>query len=170
MSAIGTAIVFWLGGHMVLSGEFTVGTIVAFGAYLTQLYGPLSSLTNTRVEFATSLVSFERVFEVLDLPVDIDERPDAKKPANLKGRMRFEDVWFSYREKEGADGTAVFGLRDVERFSWGGRGRYVSLAEGETGTPRRPKRAPKEETEDSDRPRWALQGVSFESGPDSWPR
>ena len=165
VSAIGTAVVFWLGGHMVLSGEFTIGTIVAFGAYLTQLYGPLSSLTNTRVDFATSLVSFERVFEVLDLPVDIYERPDAKKPANLRGRVRFEDVSFSYREKEGADGTATFGLRDVERFSWGGRGRDVSLAEGEVGTPRRPKRAEKDREEEPDRPRWALQEVSFEVEP-----
>ena len=51
---------------MILQGVFTVGTIVAFGAYLTQLYGPLSSISNAHVEFATSMVSFERVFEVLD--------------------------------------------------------------------------------------------------------
>src|SRR5450756_1280781 len=67
-SSIGTALVFWWGGMLVLRGEFTVGNIVAFGAYLTQLYGPLMALTNARVEFATSMVSFERVFEVLDLP------------------------------------------------------------------------------------------------------
>ncbi len=165
VSAIGTAVVFWLGGHMVLSGEFTIGTIVAFGAYLTQLYGPLSSLTNTRVDFATSLVSFERVFEVLDLPVDIYERPDAKTPANIRGRVRFDDVWFSYLEGEDANGKTTFGLRDVERFSWGGRGRFVSLAEGEVGTPRRPKRRDKDQAEEPDRPRWALKGVSFEVQP-----
>ncbi|MGD9101099.1 MAG: ABC transporter ATP-binding protein, partial [Anaerolineae bacterium] len=61
--ALGTALVFWIGGHMVLRGTFSVGTIIAFGTYLRQLYGPLTSLTNARVEFATSLVSFERVFE-----------------------------------------------------------------------------------------------------------
>ena len=71
ISAVGTAVVFWVGGHLVLQGAFTVGTIVAFGAYLVQLYGPLSSISNANIEFATSLVSFERVFEVLDLPLEI---------------------------------------------------------------------------------------------------
>ncbi len=75
VGALGTALVFWLGGHLVLRGAFTVGTIIAFGTYLAQLYGPLSALTNARVEFATSMVSFERVFEVLDLPVEIADRP-----------------------------------------------------------------------------------------------
>jgi ATP-binding cassette subfamily B protein len=67
VSAVGTAVIFWLGGWLVLRGTFTVGTIVAFGAYLNQLYGPLMSMTNAPVEFAQSLVSFERVFEVIDL-------------------------------------------------------------------------------------------------------
>jgi len=64
VSAIGTAVVFWGGGYLVLQGVFTVGTIVAFGAYLTQLYGPLSAMSNAHIEFATSMVSFERVFEI----------------------------------------------------------------------------------------------------------
>src|SRR3712207_8693014 len=51
-------------------------TLVAFGFYVQQLYGPLAALTNARVELATSLVSFERVFEVLDLPAEIVDRPD----------------------------------------------------------------------------------------------
>ena len=76
-SAVGSALVFWVGGILVLRGEFTIGTIVAFTAYLNQLYGPLMALTNARVEFATSMVSFERVFEVLDLPVEITEKADA---------------------------------------------------------------------------------------------
>src|SRR5215208_3107071 len=77
VGAIGTAVVYWAGGYLVLTDQLTVGTIVALGAYLTQLYGPLSALTNARVEFATSLVSFERVFEVLDLPIEIQDRPSA---------------------------------------------------------------------------------------------
>src|SRR5438477_12279411 len=77
VSAVGTAVVFWLGGHLVLSGEFTIGTVVAFGAYLGQMYGPLSALTNARVQLATALVSFERVFEVVDLPIEIGDRPGA---------------------------------------------------------------------------------------------
>jgi ABC-type bacteriocin/lantibiotic exporter with double-glycine peptidase domain len=57
VGAIGTALVYWLGGHLVLRVTFTVGTIVAFSAYLTRLYRPLTALINARVEFATSLVS-----------------------------------------------------------------------------------------------------------------
>ena len=71
ISAVGTALVFWAGGMLVLQGTFTLGTVVAFTAYLGMLYGPLSALTNARVDFATSMVSFERVFEALDLPEEI---------------------------------------------------------------------------------------------------
>jgi ATP-binding cassette subfamily B protein len=94
--AIGTALVYWAGGRLVISGVFTIGTIVAFTAYLAQLYSPMASLTNARVEFAQSLVSFERVFEVLDLPVEIEDAPDAVALDNVKGHVRFEDVSFSY--------------------------------------------------------------------------
>jgi ATP-binding cassette subfamily B protein len=115
VGAIGTALVYWLGGHMVLRGTFTIGTIVAFSAYLTQLYRPLTALTNARVEFATSMVSFERVFEVLDLPIEIEDRPGAVSLEECQGRVKFDDVYFSY---DGLDAPA--GLDDVERFSKGG--------------------------------------------------
>ena len=87
ISAVGTAVVFWIGGHMILRGIFTVGTIVAFGAYLTQLYGPLSSISNAHIEFATSMVSFERVFEVLDIPVEIRDKADAIMLPNVTGGL-----------------------------------------------------------------------------------
>ncbi len=96
ISAVGTALVFWIGGHMVLQGVFTVGTIVAFGAYLTQLYGPLSSISNAHVEFATSMVSFERVFEVLDIPIEIQDRKTATTLTNLHGEVSFQDVSFNF--------------------------------------------------------------------------
>ncbi len=165
VSAIGTAVVFWLGGQLVLSGEFTVGTIVAFGAYLSQLYGPITSLTNARVEFATSMVSFERVFEVLDLPLEIRERPNADRPERVEGHVRFENVWFSYKALEGADGPVAVGLRDVERFSWGGRGHTVSLSEGDGRRPERPVRPELPADAEPEKPRWALQDVSFEIRP-----
>jgi ATP-binding cassette subfamily B protein len=104
ISAVGTAMVFWIGGHMILEGVFTVGTIVAFGAYLTQLYGPLSSISNAHVEFATSMVSFERVFEVLDLPVEIQDQPDAISLSKVNGAVKFDAVSFSYAA--GDDGAA----------------------------------------------------------------
>ena len=77
VSAVGMALVYGLGGYYVIQGAFTIGTIVAFGAYLDQLYGSLQGLASAPVDFSTSMVSFERVFEVLDLPHDIEERPDA---------------------------------------------------------------------------------------------
>jgi ATP-binding cassette subfamily B protein len=97
VSALGTAMVFWTGGYLVLTDGLTIGTVVAFGTYLTQLYGPLAALTNARVELVTSLVSFERVFEVLDLPAEIEERPDAVDLGRVRGEIRFEHVSFDYR-------------------------------------------------------------------------
>ena len=97
-SAIGTAMVFWVGGYLAIRHSFSTGTLVAFAAYLSQLYGPLSALVNARVDFATSLVSFERVFEVLDLPVEIRESPHPVHLDQVQGRVEFEDVSFSYLE------------------------------------------------------------------------
>jgi ATP-binding cassette subfamily B protein len=96
VGAVGTALVYWLGGHLVVQGVFTVGTIVAFGAYLTQLYGPLQALTNAPVAFAQSMVSFERVFEVLDLPLEIDEKPGAVALEQVRGELQFDHVTFEY--------------------------------------------------------------------------
>ncbi len=93
---IGTALIYWVGGHLVLAGDISVGTIVAFAAYLTRLYGPISALTNVHVEFATSMVSFERVFEYLDLPVEIQDAPNAVVLRHVKGHIRFENVSFTY--------------------------------------------------------------------------
>ena len=95
-SAIGTALIYWVGGYQVLREAITVGTIVAFAAYLTRLYGPISSLSNVQVEFVQSMVSFERVFEYLDLPVEIEDRPGAVELERVDGHVRFEDVSFSY--------------------------------------------------------------------------
>ncbi len=94
--AIGTALIYWAGGYLVMTDVLTIGTIVAFAAYLTRLYGPISSLTNVQVDFATSMVSFERVFEYLDLPIEIRDKPEAKKFLTFQGRITFDNVSFSY--------------------------------------------------------------------------
>jgi ATP-binding cassette subfamily B protein len=104
VSAVGTAVVFGVGGYLVILGVFTVGTIVAFGAYLTQLYGPLSAMSNAHIELATSMVSFERVFEILDLPQEIEDKPDAIELTDVAGCVTFEKVSFSYTA--GGDGGA----------------------------------------------------------------
>jgi ATP-binding cassette, subfamily B, bacterial len=96
ISAVGSALVYSLGGYLVIEGEFTIGTIVAFGAYLTTLYGTLQGLANAPVEFATSVVSFERVFEVIDLPLEIDEPPGAKVLSAIRGEITFDQVTFQY--------------------------------------------------------------------------
>jgi len=147
--ALGTALVFWLGGHLVLRGAFTVGTIIAFGTYLGQLYGPISALTNARVEFATSMVSFERVFEVLDLPVEIEDRPQAVTLDQVQGRVRFERVSFNYLiEKD------TLALEDVPRFT--GRHHASHLL------PIVEKRDKgKDADQEAPAPRWALREVSF---------
>jgi len=93
---IGMVLIFWGGGHFVLQGAISPGSIVAFVAYIFSLYGPISSLSNVQVEFATSMVSFERVFEYLDLPIEIKDKPQAVELKDTKGRITFENVSFSY--------------------------------------------------------------------------
>ncbi|MFC2032134.1 ABC transporter transmembrane domain-containing protein, partial [Chloroflexota bacterium] len=109
-SAVGIALVYGVGGYMVIAGTLTIGTIVAMGAYLGNLYASLQGLTNAPVEFATSIVSFERVFEVIDLPLEINEAPKAKILENLHGRLEFDNVTFHYQVNEKAL------LKSVERF------------------------------------------------------
>ncbi len=99
-TAVGTAGIYLVGGHLHIRGGLTIGTVVAFSTYLAQLYGPLRSLSNVVVVVAQSLVSFERVFEVLDLPVDIEESPDAHRLDRAEGRLEFREVSFRYERDE----------------------------------------------------------------------
>jgi len=103
VSAVGTAAVFWVGGFFVIQGGVSLGTIIMFSTLLTQLYGPLSAISNSRVEFATSLVSFERVFDVLDLDVDLPEAVDAVDLGRVRGEVVFDHVWFRY-QTDGPEG------------------------------------------------------------------
>jgi ATP-binding cassette subfamily B protein len=116
VTAVGTALVYWAGGLMVLQDVMTVGTIVAFAAYLARLYGPLSSLSNVQVEFASSMVSFERVFDYLDMPIEIQDQPGAVTLDRVAGQIRFEQVSFRYAgvplELPAADPAAADGAGD----------------------------------------------------------
>ncbi len=111
VSALGTASVFWLGGWMVINDHISLGTVVMFSTLLAQLYAPLTALSNTRVEFATSLVSFERVFQVLDIPLDLPESPDARHLEEVAGEVEFDQVWFRYPSERPA------GLGTAQRFT-----------------------------------------------------
>jgi len=77
VGAAGTAIVYFVGGHLVISGHLHAGLVVAFAALTAQIYAPLTALTSARIDVLTAFVAFERVFEVLDLPRQIDDAPDA---------------------------------------------------------------------------------------------
>ena len=151
VSAVGTALVYWVGGYLVLDGTFTIGTIVTFGALLTQLYGPLQSLTNAPVDFATSVVSFERVFEVIDLPLDVEERPNPIDLANVDGQLVFDNVTFSYEVDE------KFLLAEVER---GGDDSVTAALSGTIAT-----RTTNGTTAKSQAREIALRNVSFDIEP-----
>ncbi len=96
VAAIGTALIYWVGGELVISGALTIGTLVALGTYVTRIYTPLTSLTNARVDLMTAFVSFDRVFEVLDTPNPIQDRPGAVDLVDPAGSIELDDVWFTY--------------------------------------------------------------------------
>ncbi|MCL2395828.1 MAG: ABC transporter ATP-binding protein/permease [Acidimicrobiaceae bacterium] len=97
VGAMGTAAVYWIGGRDALSGALQVGTVVALAQYVTRLYSPLTDLATTRVDVLGALVSFDRVFEVLDTEPSVVDRPDAVAlPAPVTGRIEAEGVWFRY--------------------------------------------------------------------------
>jgi ATP-binding cassette subfamily B protein len=114
MAALGTAVVYWLGGRLVLSGELEAGVVVAFGVLVTQAYQPLAALTNAPVEVLTALVSFDRVFEILDLRHPIDDAPDAVDLVDPRGEVIFDDVCFAYpTAAESSLASLERGFRDV---------------------------------------------------------
>ncbi len=96
VGAVGAAAIYGVGGHMVVNGNLSAGTLVALAALVTRVYQPLTGLTNARVDLMTSMVSFERVFEVLDAPEPIVERPGAIDLVEPRGRVTFDGVRFRY--------------------------------------------------------------------------
>ncbi|MBA3288915.1 MAG: ABC transporter ATP-binding protein [Acidimicrobiia bacterium] len=96
VGAVGAAAIYGVGAHLVVSDRLTAGTLVALAALVSRVYSPLTGLTNARVDLMTSMVSFERVFEVLDAPEPIVERPGAVDLVDPAGRVSFDDVWFRY--------------------------------------------------------------------------
>ena len=112
VGALATALVYLVGGRVVIMDpDVQVGTVVALGLYVTQLYGPLAQLSNARVDLMTALVSFERVFEVLDLPNTIAEREDAIVLREPRGHVRFEHVNFRYPSGDGVSLASLEGPR-----------------------------------------------------------
>ncbi len=100
VAAIATAFAYGIGGHLAIQGGVTVGTLLAITALLARLYGPLTALSNVRIDVMTSLVSFERVFEVLDLEPMVNNRENATVLQTSKPRIEFKNVSFSYPKAE----------------------------------------------------------------------
>ena len=96
VAAVGTAAIYGIGAQLVVSGDISTGTLVALAALVTRVYQPLTGLTNARVDLMTSMVSFERVFEVLDAPEPIRDRPGAVDLVAPRGDVSFVDVTFRY--------------------------------------------------------------------------
>ena len=117
MSALALAVVYGLGGVLAIGGALQAGAIVSLALLLTRLYAPLTALANARVEIATALVSFERVFEVLDLVPLIRESPDAVALPDGQVSVRFDNVRFGYPS---ADKVSLASLEEVAELD--GRG------------------------------------------------
>ena len=112
VAALAQALVYGLGGYYALTGTLSAGTVVTLALLLSRLYGPLTALSNARVDVMSALVSFDRVFEVLDLAPLVADAPDAV-PLRLdrsQASIRFDDVWFSYPR---ADEVSLASLEDV---------------------------------------------------------
>ena len=96
LGAVGTVTVYWVGTRLAISGAVSIGTLTALAVYVGRIYRPLTSLTNAQVDVMTALVSFERVFEVLDAPRSIDDAPGAYDLVDPEGRVEVDGVWFRY--------------------------------------------------------------------------
>ena len=109
VAAVATALLYLIGGLSVIGGTMQIGVVVALSLYLTRLYPPLTALTTARVDYLTAMVSFERVFEVIDLDHPIAEHPGSIKLADAQGEVGFDHVTFTY---PGGAGVTLATLQD----------------------------------------------------------
>ena len=112
VASVATAFAYGFGGHLAVSGSISVGTLLALTALLARLYGPLTALSNVRIDVMSSLVSFERIFEVLDLQPMVNEKPDAKILSSGSAEIEVKDVRFSYPK---ADEISLASLESVAK-------------------------------------------------------
>jgi ATP-binding cassette subfamily B protein len=110
VASLAQALTYGLGGWLAVTGSVTAGTVVTLALLLTRLYGPLTALSNVRVDVMSALVSFDRVFEVLDLKPGIEDKPGAVDIPSGAGRVEFRDVHFRYPS---ADEVSLATLEDV---------------------------------------------------------
>lgn len=99
ISTAGPAIIYWYGGKLVIDHTITLGTVIAFTAFLNRLYGPVSSLASIQVNVLGSVALFDRLFEYLDMKVEIEDKPGAKALPKVEGRIEFDNVSFWYQQE-----------------------------------------------------------------------
>ena len=109
VGALGTAVIYWVGGRLAIGGSISVGTVVAMGLYVTRIYLPLTGLTNARVDIMTAMVSFERVFEVLDTHNPITDAADAVELREPAGRIVADNLAFAYPSDSNAPASLEAG-------------------------------------------------------------
>ncbi len=107
LSSVGPALIYWYGGRLVIEGALSIGTVVAFVAYLGNLYRPVTSLANVYVDLRGALGVFDRIFEYLDMVPEVRDAPGALPLPPVRGQVTFRDVTLTY---PGAGGPAVAGL------------------------------------------------------------
>ena len=144
VGAVGPALIFWYGGHLVLGDELALGTIVAMVALLNNLYRPAGQLANIYVELQAAMAVFERIFEYLDMTPEVRDKPGAAVLGPAQGEVRFEHVSFTYPPPP-PGGLIDPGLPPSPRMdrigrggggmggAWGGRGGGGGYGEAWTG-------------------------------------
>ncbi len=150
VGALGTATIYWVGGQLVIGDALTLGTLVAMAAYVTRIYQPLTALTNARIDVMTALVSFDRVFEVLDAPNPITDRPGAVELTDPRGDVVLDDVWFRYPAPNAG------GVASLEQPA----SATANASDASDGTAA-------DDADGRDDPPWVLRGVSAHLAPGS---
>lgn len=120
VAAVGVSIILWYGGNSVINGSITAGSLVAFLTYAVNISNPIKRLSRVIGNIQKALAAAQRVFDVLDLPEDIKNAPDAKALPKVKGDVRFNDVSFAYNENEGVLSHVSFEVKPGEMVAFVG--------------------------------------------------
>ena len=120
VAAVGVSIILWYGGNSVINGSITAGSLVAFLTYAVNISNPIKRLSRVIGNIQKALAAAQRVFDVLDLPEDIQNAPDAKALPKVKGDVRFNDVSFAYNENEEVLSHVSFEVKPGEMVAFVG--------------------------------------------------
>ncbi|WP_462371301.1 lipid A export permease/ATP-binding protein MsbA [Phascolarctobacterium succinatutens] len=120
VAAVGVSIILWYGGNSVINGSITAGSLVAFLTYAVNISNPIKRLSRVIGNIQKALAAAQRVFDVLDLPEDIKNAPDAKALPKVKGDVRFNDVSFAYNENEEVLSHVSFEVKPGEMVAFVG--------------------------------------------------